>query len=114
MDLIKLCVSRARLFQTSPVDEPEDDEQRLRGLPDEELKAEFETYRALVNPSTHGGYAPHGHTDALIDECCGGNFFCASRVLTVAECGRRYFDTDHSHLSLGKHCPLTVRKSTAL
>ena len=55
LDLIKLFVSRARLFQTSPVDEPEDDEQRLRGLPDEKLKAQFETYRALVNPSTHGG-----------------------------------------------------------
>ena len=61
--------------QTSPVDEPEDDEQRLRGLPDEELKAEFETYRALVNPSTHGGYAPHGHTDALIDQSSGGHSF---------------------------------------
>ena len=53
-------------FQTSPVDEPEDDEKRLRGLPDEELKAQFETYRALVNPSTHGGYGPHDHTDVLI------------------------------------------------
>eukprot|EP01045_Picozoa_sp_COSAG04_P031060 COSAG04_NODE_5610_length_1553_cov_1.488308_2_plen_99_part_00 len=54
------------VVQTSPVDEPEDDEQRLRGLPDEELKAQFETYRALVNPSTHGGYVPHDHTDVLI------------------------------------------------